>query len=50
VATSAVAGELQEKLLVHEELAWREEAFITQEEKARISEMALIKVSADLDS
>jgi hypothetical protein len=33
-----------------EELTQREEALAAQEEKARISEMALIKVSTDLDA
>jgi hypothetical protein len=31
-------------------LTRREEAFAAQEEKARISKMALVKVSADLDA
>jgi hypothetical protein len=47
---AAVAKELQEQLLAREdELTRREEALAAQEEKARISEKALAKVSADLD-
>jgi DNA repair ATPase RecN len=48
VATSEV---LQELLLVwKEELTRREEVLATWEEKLRISEKALTKVSADLDT
>jgi hypothetical protein len=44
------ADELEEQLLAwEEELMWREEVLATWEEKARISEKALAKVSADLD-
>jgi hypothetical protein len=53
VVTPAVAAgeELQELLLTQlEELTSREEALATREEKARISEKALTKVSADLDN
>jgi hypothetical protein len=50
VATSAAAKELQEQLLAwDEELTWREEALTMLEDKARISEVALVKVSANLD-
>jgi hypothetical protein len=46
-----VVEELQEQLLAWvEELMQREEALIVREEKARIFEMALGKVSADLDA
>jgi hypothetical protein len=48
---AAVARELQELLLVREEeLMQREEVLVAREEKARISEKALVKVSADLDT
>jgi hypothetical protein len=40
---------LQEQLLAWEKLMWREEALAVWEEKARNFEMALVKVSADLD-
>jgi hypothetical protein len=51
VASVVVAKELQEKLLAWEEdLTQREEALAVREEKARISQMALVKVSANLDS
>jgi hypothetical protein len=53
VVTPAVAAgeELQELLLTQlEELTSREEALATREEKARILEKALTKVSADLDN
>jgi hypothetical protein len=50
VATLAVAEELQEQLLTcEEELTRREEALAAWEWKARIFEMALVKVSANLD-
>jgi hypothetical protein len=47
----AMAEELQEQLLAQEEepTQW-EETLATQEEKARITEKALVKVSADLDA
>jgi hypothetical protein len=49
--TMVVAEELLEQLLAWEdELTRREEALIAQEEKAKISEKALVKVSADLDA
>jgi hypothetical protein len=46
-----MAEELQEQLLAQEEepTQW-EETLATQEEKARITEKALVKVSADLDA
>jgi hypothetical protein len=46
-----MAEELQEQLLAQEEepTQW-EETLATQEEKARITEKALVKVSADLDT
>jgi hypothetical protein len=52
VTSVVVAGEeLQELLLaLEEELTSREEAPATREEKVRISEKALAKVSADLDN
>jgi hypothetical protein len=53
VVTPAVAAgeELQELLLTQlEELTSREEALAMREEKVRISEKALTKVSADLDN
>jgi hypothetical protein len=51
VATSVIMKELQEQLLAcEEELMWREEAVAMREEKARIFEMALVKVSADLNA
>jgi ABC-type phosphate transport system auxiliary subunit len=51
MAVAAVTDELQEQLLAWEEkLTQREEALAIQEEKARISNMALVKVSADLDA
>jgi hypothetical protein len=52
VATPVVVAtrELQELLLVREEeLTWREEALATREEKARVSENALTKISVNLD-
>jgi hypothetical protein len=50
VATSAVVEELQEQLRAClEEMMRREEALTMQKEKARISEMTLVKVSVDLD-
>jgi hypothetical protein len=46
----AAAEELQEQLLAQEEgLTRREETLNTWEERARFSEMALVKVSANLD-
>jgi hypothetical protein len=45
-----VAEELQEQLQVREVLTRREEALATWEENSKISEKALIKVSADLDA
>jgi hypothetical protein len=47
----ASAEELQEQLLAREEeLTRREEALTTRKEKARISEKAPVKISADLDA
>jgi hypothetical protein len=46
----AAVVELQNQLLAwEEELTRREDALTVGEEKARISEMALVKVSADHD-
>jgi hypothetical protein len=42
-----VVKELQEQ---EEELAWREEGLTAREEKAKIAEKALVKVSSDLDA
>jgi hypothetical protein len=51
MATSTMVEELQEQLLAwEEELTQREEALAAREEKARIFEMALVKVSTDLDA
>jgi hypothetical protein len=51
VATSAVVEEQQEQLPAwEEELTWREEALVVWEKKARIFEMALVQVSANLDA
>jgi hypothetical protein len=51
VSVPVVAEELQEQLLTwKEELTWREEALAAREGKARISEKALAKVSADLNT
>jgi hypothetical protein len=51
VAALAAVKELQEQLLVWEvELMRREEALTMWEEKSQISEIALVKVSADLDT
>jgi hypothetical protein len=50
VETSAVVEELQEQLRAClEEMMQREEALTVRKEKARISEMTLVKVSVDLD-
>jgi hypothetical protein len=46
-----VMDELQEKLLAREEeLTQREDALVTLEEKARIYDRALVKVSTDRDA
>jgi hypothetical protein len=46
-----VVEELWEQLLAQEEVLTRsKEALIAQEEKARISEMVLVKVNADHDA
>jgi hypothetical protein len=51
MVTSVSVEELQEQLLLWaEELMQREEALVTRVEKARIFEMALVKVSANLDA
>jgi hypothetical protein len=50
VAASASEEGLQEHLLAREEMPWREEALVAREEKARISEKALVYVSSDLDA
>jgi hypothetical protein len=51
VVVSKTTEELQEELQAREEeLTQREEALTPQEEKARISEKALVNVSADLDA
>jgi hypothetical protein len=48
---AAMPEQLQEQLLAwEEELTWWEGALAMQEEKARISEKALAKDSADLDT
>jgi hypothetical protein len=48
--TAAVGKELQVQLLAwEEELIQREEALAVREEKVKISERALVKVSVDLD-
>jgi hypothetical protein len=47
---TAAAKELQKQLLAREELTQREEAQVVWEEKAMISEKALVKVSTDLDA
>jgi hypothetical protein len=50
-ASVTVVKELQQQLLTREvELTRREEALIVWKEMARISEMTLVKVSADLDT
>jgi hypothetical protein len=47
----APAEELHKQLLTREEeMVWREDALAVREEKARIFDMALVKVSADLDA
>jgi hypothetical protein len=51
MVVSKTTEELQEELQAREEeLTQREEALTPQEEKARISEKALVNVSADLDA
>jgi hypothetical protein len=50
MVASVVVEELQEQLLASEELMRREEALTMQQEGAKISQKALVKVRADLDA